>query len=228
MSEDQAKADDETRMRQSLGLTNGSRPIVSDETQRMARQAIRSQTSAREYAERHLVRAEQTIEELRAKVHAIAREKAVAIQAARAAHDAQVRAEQGRRAAETALINAKSAAESARHDAHDARATTQDLRVKLAAANQAVEALQADLEQERQAKAALEQLLLAAQVPAKVPPSVVEDTAMPSEPPIKRPRGRPPGKRSASASVSHAKQRSGSTAAQEPVKWWNDGWTPSA
>ena len=114
MSEDQAKADNETRMRQSLGLTNGSRPIVSDETQRMARQAIRSQTSAREYAERHLVRAEQTIEELRAKVHAIAREKAVAIQAARAAHDAQVRAEQGRRAAETALINAKSAVESAR------------------------------------------------------------------------------------------------------------------
>jgi len=151
--------DAEAKMRQVLGLSDPAKPPSKDDAQRLARQAIRSQAAGREYAERQLARAEQTIQDLHAKFQIARRERAIAIEAARTAQDAQAQAERGRRAAEIALLNEKAAAESAYREAPEARATVQDLRVKLAAANQSVEALQAQLEQERQARIAAEQAL---------------------------------------------------------------------
>ena len=54
-------------MRQNLGLSDGTKPSAADDPQRLARQAIRSQAAARDYAERQLARAEQTIQDLHAK-----------------------------------------------------------------------------------------------------------------------------------------------------------------
>src|SRR4051812_7938411 len=90
----------EAEMRQSLGLSDAARSPIANDPQRLARQAIRSQVAAREYAERHLARAEQAVQDLHTKLHALRREKGIAIEAARAAHDAQAQAERGRRAAE--------------------------------------------------------------------------------------------------------------------------------
>jgi hypothetical protein len=64
MDTDDHRPEAEAKMRQSLGLSDGSRPPAVDDPQRLARQAIRSQAAAREYAERQLLRAEQTIEDL--------------------------------------------------------------------------------------------------------------------------------------------------------------------
>jgi hypothetical protein len=65
-------------MRRSLGLSDGSKPPAADDPQRLARQAIRSQAAARDYAERQLVRAEQTIQDLHTKYHAVRRNTAAA------------------------------------------------------------------------------------------------------------------------------------------------------
>lgn len=210
-------------MRQGLGLSEEARPAAAGDPQRSARHAIRSQAAAREYAERQLVRAEQIIQDLNTKFHTIRREKAIAIEAARAAHDAQAQAERARRTAEAALINAKSASESAQREARESRAMTQELRNKLALAHQTVETLQRQLEQERQAR------IVAAEVPSitpETPASADESENGPTQPLVKRRRGRPPGKRNISTprASSNAKVR----ANQEPVRWWSDGWTPSA
>jgi chromosome segregation ATPase len=208
----------EAKMRQVLGLSDQAKPPSTDDSQRLARQAIRSQAAGREYAERQLVRAEQTIQDLQTKFHAVRRERAIAIEAARAAQNDQSQAERGRRAAETALMNEKGAAESAQREAREARATVQDLRVKLATATQTIEMLQAQLEQERQARIIVEQ---APSMPA-LPATTSERAAAPSDQPVKRKRGRPPGKRDGSA------LRKTYSADQEPVQWWTDDWKPHA
>ena len=66
-------------MRQSLGLSDKARPSAIDDPQRLARQAIRSQAAAREYAERHIVRAEV----------ALVNEKAISDAAQREAREAR-------------------------------------------------------------------------------------------------------------------------------------------
>lgn len=205
-------------MRQRLGLPDEARP--SDDPHRLARQAIRSQAAAREYAERHLARAEQTIQDLQAKLQAVRREKAIAIEAARAAQDAHAQAERARRAAEAALINEKSVSDAAQREAREARAAVQDLRIKLAQANQTVDTLQAELAQVRQAGTAAEQ----AQPKAPVPAAADERT--PSDQPVKRKRGRPPGKRD--PAVPPKPPRKSYAADQAPVQWWANGWTPPA
>jgi hypothetical protein len=83
MDTDDHRPEAEAKMRQSLGLSDGSRPPAVDDPQRLARQAIRSQAAAREYAERQLLRAEQTIEDLRTKFHGVRRERDAAVAAAR-------------------------------------------------------------------------------------------------------------------------------------------------
>ncbi len=211
-------------MRQNLGLSDEARPSATNDPQRLARQAIRSQAAAREYAERHLARAEQTIQDLYAKLHAVRREKAIAIEAARTAHDAQAQAARARRAAEMALINEKSVSETAQREAREARAIVQDLRNKLALATQATQAVQAQLEQERQARVAVEEAVAAAPVPAVVD----ENADAPSDQPVKRRRGRPPGKRNESTRPQPTSKVRKAHIGQEPVQWWTDGWTPRA
>jgi hypothetical protein len=215
---DEHRPDAEAKMRESLGLSDASTPPCAADPQRLARQAIRSQAAAREYAERHLLRAEQTIQELSAKLQAVRREKGIAVHAALTAQAALAEAERGRRAAEAALTNAQAASERAQREAHEARATVHDLRAKLSVANQSIGDLQAQLQQERQARTAAEQVLPAAQVP------LVADAAGAGrlELPVPRRRGRPPGKRDASVPPPAARR---SDADQAPVKWWIDGWT---
>jgi hypothetical protein len=53
----------EAQMRQVLGLSDQAKLPSADDSQRLARQAIRSQAAGRECAERQLVRAEQTIQD---------------------------------------------------------------------------------------------------------------------------------------------------------------------
>jgi hypothetical protein len=222
---DDHRPEAEAKMRQSLGLSDGSRPLVADDPQRLARQAIRSQAAAREYAERQFARAEHTIQDLRTKLHAVRREKDIAVEAARTAHAAQAQAERGQRAVEAVLINERSISDRTQRDAREAWVTMQDLRAKLALANQTAEAVQTQLAQERQARIAAEQARSA--TPASA--AVGEIGIAPSDPPAKRRRGRPPGKGDTSVPRQPApKTRKSYAANQEPVQWWTEGWTPTA
>jgi chromosome segregation ATPase len=194
-----------------------------DDPQRLARQAIRSQAAAREYAERHLARAEQAIQDLQAKLHAVRREKAIAIEAARAAQEAQTQAERARRAAEAALINEKSVSENAQREAREARATVQDLRTKLAQAKETVETLRTQLERARQAGIAAE-----ARPGTPMPTAAMENVGVPGDQPVKRKRGRPPRNRDESAATRPPSKPRKFYADRAPVQWWTDGWTPRA
>src|ERR1700759_2733873 len=81
--------DAEARMRRSLDIAapSGVVPLASslDDPLKGARQAIRSQAAAREYAERQLAHAEATIQDLRRKLHDARRDKDAAMAAAQAA-----------------------------------------------------------------------------------------------------------------------------------------------
>ena len=80
-------------MRLKFGLSEGPKPPPAADPQRLARQAIRSQAAAREYAERQLLRAEQIIQDLSQKLHAVRLEKGIALEAARMAQTALAQAE---------------------------------------------------------------------------------------------------------------------------------------
>lgn len=95
-----------------------------------------------------------------------------------------------------------------------------NLRGKLAATNQTVEALRTQLDHERQAHRAAEQERSMAQVPAAV--DEIGDAT--GNQPVKRRRGRPPGKRNAATPrPAGGKSRADN---QAPVQWWSKGWTP--
>src|SRR5271163_498351 len=87
---------------------NGSAITPSNDPMRVARQAIRSQVTAREYTERQLVQAQNVIEELRAKLRHVHHEREVAVTAAQSAIAARDIAERSTRAAETALTSERS------------------------------------------------------------------------------------------------------------------------
>src|SRR3954447_14580131 len=202
-------------MRRSLGLSDGSRPPVADDSQRLARQAIRLQAAAREYAERQLARAEQTIQDLRTKFHGDRRERNAAVVAARTAQAAQAQAERSLRTVEAALTHEKAMSGRAQREAQEARATVHDLRTKPALANPTVETLQAQLAQERQARIAVGQSQMVPQALV----AVGEIVDAPSEQPVKRKRGRQPGKRNASVPRQPAlKTRKTYAANQKPVQ----------
>ena len=203
-------------MRQSLGLSEGASAAPVADPQRMARQAIRSQAAAREYAERQLVRSEQTIQDLQTRLHTIRREKDAAVAAVRTAQAAQIQAERRMRTVESSLLSEKAISETARREARDARATIQDLRSKLALATQTIEARQTELLEARAAAKTVR--------PISIAPVVTQAVGdAPSEQPVKRKRGRPPGKRDPSTPPKAARKV---FADQEPVQWWTDDWTP--
>jgi hypothetical protein len=97
----------------------------------------------------------------------------------------------------------------------------QDLRNKLALATQATQAVQAQLEQERQARVGVEEAAAAAPMPAVVD----ENADAPSNQPVKRRRGRPPGKRNGSMPPQPTSKVRKVRVVQEPVQWWTEGWT---
>jgi len=118
---------------------NGSAISPSNDPMRVARQAIRSQVTAREYIERQLVQAQNAIEELRIKLRHVHHEREVAVSAAQTAIAARDIAERSMRAAESALTSER--ANRARIDGmlRDAETTIRDLREKLATANQTMQ-----------------------------------------------------------------------------------------
>jgi chromosome segregation ATPase len=214
---DDHPSDAEAKVPRNLGLSDASKPSLVADPQRLARQAIRSQAAAREYAERQLLRAEQMIQDLSTKLHAVRGEKGAAFEAVRTAHTALAQTERDLRAAEAALISEKAACERAKREAQEARAAVDDLRATLALAHQAVEALRTQRDQEIQARDAAEQQRSAVQAPVAV--DEIDDA--PSDQPAKRRRGRPPGKRDASGPRPAAGKSYADN--QEPVRWWIKG-----
>jgi hypothetical protein len=215
---DDHRPEDEARMRLNLGLSTGPKAPAAGDPQRLARQAIRAQVAAREYAERHVLRAEQTIRDLLTKLHDVRREKDAAVEAGRAAHTALGQADRAVRNLEAALIQEKAASSRAQQEAQAARASLQDMTAQLALASQTVEALQTQMAQQRQAHAAAEAMPVSA-------PAVSATAPAPEAEPVKRTRGRPPGKHEPAMPPRPARKPAADS--QRPVKWWKDGWTPT-
>jgi hypothetical protein len=178
-------ADAESAMRQNLGL-NGSASSSANDPLKMARQAIRSQVTARDYAEQQLSKAQGAIQDLRNRLRHVHHERESAINAAQSAMAARDTAERSTRAAESALATERANRARVEGTLRDAQATILDLREKLAAANQTIKSTQAELAAERSAISSSEDGAVVA-VPKVVAPTVRQGVL----PVVKRPVGRP-------------------------------------
>jgi len=175
-------------MRRSLGLAtngNGSTPPLPNDPLKAARQAIRSQATAREHAERQLAQAQAVIHDLRTKLHHTRLDKDVAQEAARVATAAKITAERTLIATESALAAEKAGRERGERSLRDAHATIRELQGKLDAAVQGLQAVQAELAAERQARHTAEEIARAA---VTTTPAEVRGEAAPV---VRRPVGRP-------------------------------------
>jgi chromosome segregation ATPase len=211
-----------------------------------ARQAIRSQAAARDYAERQLGHAEATVQDLRTKLHHAHREKAAAVEAARLATAARIAAQRSFMEAETALATEKAARERADRALREAQAAIRDLHGRLEDAVRGFETAKADLAAERQARQKAEDAQREATLTAQaVAAPVKQDEAVIAK--VRRPVGRP-RKAVATAPVEtsrkpdakavvcseisaagpagtpQTKARKQPAAGQEPVQWWVEGW----
>jgi len=142
-------------MRRSLGLvtsSNGSTPPLSSDPLKAARQAIRSQATAREYAERQLAQAQAAVRELQSKLHHARVDKDAADEAAWLATTTKISAERTLVATESALAAEKVARERGARALQDAQVTIRELQGKLDTAVRALQAVQAELAAERQAR----------------------------------------------------------------------------
>ena len=139
----------EARARRNLGLdggsANGLASSLAQDPTRLARQAIRSQTAARDYAERQLEQAQGAVQDLRVRLHHVHRERDTAIAAAQSAVAAKANAERAMRAAELALTLERGNRVRVEAILRDADAMVRDLREKLAAANQDLRTVRAEL-----------------------------------------------------------------------------------
>lgn len=245
-------ADDESKMRRSLGLGTAkpsSGPSPASDPSKSARQAIRSQAAAREYVERQLAHAEATIEDLRTKQHHARQERGAAVEAARLATALKIAAERDLIGTRAALTEEKVARERGDRALRDARATVIHLQAKLDAATRDLEAANADLEIERLARQKAVDAMreaIAVQKAAVLPDRTeATETAIP---PVRRPVGRPrkvvveqpihvhvqptetppEPARAASKTATKPKEKSvrigADKADQEPVQWWVEGW----
>ena len=176
-------------MRRSLGLNattgNGSTPPLPNDPLKAARQAIRSQATAREHAERQLAQAQAVIHDLRTKLHHTRLDKDVAQEAARLATAAKITAERTLIATESALAAEKAGRERGERSLRDAHATIRELQGKLDAAVQGLQAVQAELAAERQARHTAEEIARAA---VTTTPAEGREEAAPV---VRRPVGRP-------------------------------------
>lgn len=189
-----------------------------------ARQAIRSQAAARDYAERHLAQAQADIQRLQEKLRQARHERNTAQDAARSAVAAKITAERSLQATEAALRDEKIACDRAERSLANAQATIRDLQAKLGTAGQALQVVQGELAAEREK--------------ATIRPSVVPQigaaagdgdhcataTRRPGRPrkagAVPTP-GEAPGKavKPVQAATEKQSRRSG-----KPVKWWVKDW----
>ena len=114
-------------MRRGLGLGTASDPdpagSSSNDPIKAARQAVRLQ-AARDHAERELVHAEATIQELRTKLHHAHREKDAALEAARLATAAKL-------AAQRSMLEAEASRDHSDRALREALAANRDLQAQL-------------------------------------------------------------------------------------------------
>jgi hypothetical protein len=182
----------ESKMRRNLGLdggtANGSVPSSSNDPMKVARQAIRSQVTAREYTERQLAQAQTAIQDLRTRMRHVHQELEAAISAAQSAMTAKDIAERTMRAAETALATERATRARTEGRLREAEATIRDLREKLATANQTIHTMRAELAAERLTRPKAND--------APLPTIAVHETVMATVPGViapivRRPVGRP-------------------------------------
>jgi hypothetical protein len=181
--------DTESLMRQNLGIGGtSSSPSSSNDPLKAARQAIRSQVTAREYTERQLAQAQGAIQDLRTKLRHVHQERETAISAAQSAMTAKDAAERTMRAAGKALATERANRARTEGMLRDAEATIRDLREKLATANQALGTMRAELAAERLVQQKIVESSTAAMTAEEIAVAAVRDAAVPI---IRRPVGRP-------------------------------------
>jgi hypothetical protein len=228
-----------TGMGRSLGLGTDfdpAAPSLSD-PMNVARQVVRSQ-AARDGAERELVHAEATIQELRTRLHHAHREKDAALEAARLATAAKL-------AAQRSILEAEASRDRSDRMLREALATNRDLQAKLDAFGRDFETARAEPAAERQARLKADDSRregpLATEPEAALPAS--HDDAVIHM--IRRPVGRPrktaapapaPNKTGGkvmdsdeivaeTAGSLQKKARNRQATGQEPVQWWVEGWS---
>jgi hypothetical protein len=185
--------DAEANMRRSLGLDAPSNPASVPSSPgdplRGARQAIRSQAAARDYAERQLTHAEATNQDLRSKLHRARQEKDAAIEAARLAAARKIAVERTLISTEAALAAEKAARDRGDRALRETRATISHLQTKLDAAARSLETARSELAAERQTRQSAEDALRE----AKTAPHIAARTSLneAAVSPIRRFVGRP-------------------------------------
>ena len=177
-------ADAESAMRQNLGL-NGSASSSANDPLKVARQAIRSQVTARDYAEQQLSKAQGAIQDLRNRLRHVHHERESAINAAQSAMAAKDAAERSARAAESALANERANRVRVEGVLRDTEVTVRDLREKLATANQIIKSTQAELSAERLARSSEDDGVI------MVPETAASTFHGADVPTVRRPVGRP-------------------------------------
>jgi chromosome segregation ATPase len=234
--------DAETGMRRGLGLGTAFDPDQgapsSNDPMKAARQAVRSQT-ARDYAERELVHAEATIQELRTKLHHAHRERDAALEAARLATTAKL-------AAQRSILEAEAARDHSDRALREALATNRDLQAKLDALARGFETKKAEPAAERQAPLKADDLRRGGSIATAretVLPARHDDAVIQT---MRRPVGRPrktatttpaPASNGTDGKVVETEEtiaepagnlqkkvRNRQAAGQEPVQWWVEGW----
>jgi hypothetical protein len=185
--------DVESKMRRNLGLGgtsgNGSAPSSANDPLKAARQAIRSQVTAREFAERQLAQAQGTIQDLRTKLRHVHQERESAIATAQSAMAASDTAERTMRAAEKVLAAERATRVRTEGMLRDAEATIRDLREKLATANQTIHTMRAEPDARQQVDQEVVQPTTAATAAKEITIRAVHQEA--AAPMMRRPRGRP-------------------------------------
>ena len=212
-------------------------PSLND-PMKAARQVIRSQ-AARDHAERELVHAEATIQELRTKLHHAHREKDAALEAARLATAAKL-------AAQRSMLEAEASRDRSDRALREALVTNRDLQATLDAFARGFETAKEEPAAERQARQTADDSRREAPlVTARkaVLPASHDDAVIQT---IRRPVGRP--RKTAATAPAPAsnktdgkaldsdeiiaetagnlqkKARNREAAGQEPVQWWVKGW----
>ena len=234
--------DAETGIRHSLGFGTASDPGLGesslDDPMKAARQAIRSQ-AALDCAERDLVHAEATIQELRTKLHHAHREKDAALEAARLATAAKLAAQRG-------MLEAEASRDRSDRALREPLATNRDLQAELDAFARDFETANAApaVEYPTRAKADDSRREALTVTASEVLPSPSPDDAVIQT--IRRPVGRP--RTTAATAPALASNNTGrkamesdeittetagnlqrearnrQAAGQEPIQWWVEGW----
>ena len=224
--------DDDAKMRRGLGLDPPSQILPSSNPMKAARQAIRSQVTAREYTERQLAQAQGAIQDLRGRIRNFHQDRETAVAAVQSAMTARATAERNLASSETALAAERSTRGRTEQMLRDAEATVRDLREKLATANQSLQLVRAELAAELQARATADNASIAAMTPPVIAIPIAREE--PVSPKVRRPVGRPrkmltiqaeqpaipPDKPAKFISTKDTNR----TDDQEPVQWWVKGW----